>query len=370
MKNGTRTLLIDYMLKRLTDEENYLSREDFIDKIEAIGGDKPSSNTIKADLDAIEEFNAILKEQYQNIINDNTYKISGSISFENVKKLGSHITSSVFSEGELIILFKFIENCFYLDIKEKESLMQKVLLHSSLLMIDKYNLNNGFDESTHYNPSSGSLIGINTIQRAIVGDKCLKFKYFTYIVKNKTFERVESQHFYTVYPIRFKMEGNYLYVIGYDLTEYNQEFIKDTSRQLRVKHYRVDRITKLQTMQHKLKCIEDFLSETIIQDAKEQVDNTINGFGGEEYIELKIKINIEEGIEKSPFKTFVDRFGRYVINIDKHDSYLIMTIKNVLNGTGLIHYLFGFDKQIEVIAPVGLRKQMIEIIDQMKNTYE
>lgn len=368
MKNGTRTLLVDYMLRRLTGEDCYLSRDDFILKIKQLGGKVSSDNTIKADLEAIKEFNNILENRLQDIVGDSC-EVDASIDFESVKKKGNHITKEVFNPGELIILSKFIESCFYLNTEEKTKLMQKVLLNSSLCTISKYNLDKGFDETTHYNPNETSLITINTIQKAITNDKCLKFKYYTYKISNNDFIRVDSQNRYYIYPIRFVMDGNYLYVIGYDLGEYNQKIMKNTTEQLRLKNYRVDRIFQLQCI-HRPKIIDDLLSKDIIQEAKTMVDNNINGFGGDEFIKLKLKIMTPQGIEKSPFKTFVDRFGHNIVDVLEKEEYLIVTIDKVLNGVGLVHYLFGFDQQIEVIEPEELRTKMIDIIKIMKNNYE
>lgn len=90
MKNGTRTLLVDYMLRRLTGEDCYLSREDFILKIKQLGGNVSSDNTIKSDLEVIKEFNNILESQLQDIVGDSC-KVDASIDFESVKKKGNHI---------------------------------------------------------------------------------------------------------------------------------------------------------------------------------------------------------------------------------------------------------------------------------------
>lgn len=368
MKNGTRTLLVDLMLKRLTGDDTYLVRDDFIEKINLLGGKVSSDKTIKADLDAIKEFNLLLEEHYDDIIGKPNSKVNGSIKFENKRKKGSRITRELFSPGELIILSKFIESCFYLNMEEKLELMQKVLINTSLYTIDKYNLGNRFDESTHYNPNASSLITINTIQKAISEDKCLKFKYYTYKVKNNTFVRVDSEHNYNVYPIRFVMDGNYLYVIGYDLSDYDSEFIKDTSMQLHLKNYRVDRIFQL-LCYNRPKYIEDLLSPNIINEAKTMTNNNINGFGGNSCITLKLKIWTTKGIEKSPFKAFVDRFGHNIVDVSEYSDYLIVTIDNVINGIGLIHYLFGFDNQIEVIEPVSLRMEIISIIEDMQLNY-
>ena len=369
MKNGTRTLLVDLMLKRLTGGDTYLAREDFIKKIQQLGGTVSSDNTIKADLDAIKEFNQLLENNYYDIIGDHDCRVCGSIEFENIKKKGTRVIREVFSSGELIILSKFIESCFYLNTDEKIELMQKVLINSSLCTIEKYNLGSGFDESSHYNPNVSSLSTINTIQKAISEDKCLKFKYYTYKVKNNMFDRVDSQNNYYIYPIRFVMDGNYLYVIGYDLNEYGNDFIKNISRQLKLKNYRVDRIFQLQC-HNRPKYLSDLLSSNIVNEAKTMVSNNINGFGGENCITLKLKIWTKNGIEKSPFKAFVDRFGHDIVEVKEFSNYLLVTINNVINGVGLIHYLFGFDNQIEVIEPITLRARIITIINEMKNNYD
>lgn len=368
MNNGTRTLLVDYILKKLTGEQRYLSREEIASKIEKLQHEKVSPNTIKHDIESIQEFNEILDCKYQQILEDDNYVVSGSIQIESTQKKGNQVTKELFSTGELIILFKFIENCFYLNEDEKREIMQKVLMHSSLMVIEKYNLNNGFDESTHYLPSTGALLTINNIQKAIIEDLCLKFRYCSYGINNHQFERVESVAEYFIYPIRFVMDSNYMYVIGYDLLEYDDCYKKSSNKQLRAKNYRVDRMCRLQTA-HKPKYVSESLSKKIIQEAKEQVNNNINGFGGDSYITLKLRIDCSKGIEKSVFKTFVDRFGRSIIRIDKHATFIDVTIENVLMGEGLIHYLFGFDKQITVLEPMALKARMIEIIKKMKVNY-
>lgn len=60
ISNGTRILLTEYLLKRLTDENHALSREELISKISELGT-TISSNTIKADIESIKAFNDIIK---------------------------------------------------------------------------------------------------------------------------------------------------------------------------------------------------------------------------------------------------------------------------------------------------------------------
>ena len=66
ISNGTRILLTEYLLKRLTDENHALSREELISKISELGT-TISSNTIKADIESIKAFNDIIKE-YQDTL--------------------------------------------------------------------------------------------------------------------------------------------------------------------------------------------------------------------------------------------------------------------------------------------------------------
>lgn len=52
ISNGTRILLTQYLLKRLTDEDHALSRDELIKRIGGLGT-TISSNTIKADIESI-----------------------------------------------------------------------------------------------------------------------------------------------------------------------------------------------------------------------------------------------------------------------------------------------------------------------------
>ena len=61
ISNGTRILLTQYLLKRLTDEDHALSRDELIKRIGGLGT-TISSNTIKADIESIKSYNNLIKD--------------------------------------------------------------------------------------------------------------------------------------------------------------------------------------------------------------------------------------------------------------------------------------------------------------------
>ena len=64
ISNGTRILLIQYLLKRLTDQNHALSRDELISRISSISA-SVSGNTIKSDIESIKTFDNLI-----NVYND------------------------------------------------------------------------------------------------------------------------------------------------------------------------------------------------------------------------------------------------------------------------------------------------------------
>lgn len=365
VSHGTRTLLVDYILKRKTDANTYVSSQEIVDILKGIGINA-SINTIREDFHTIKEFNSLIVNSYKEVLQVDEPFLAGNIEIDTVKKKGALVKKHIFSISELIILFKFIENSFYLSNEEKEKIMQKITVNSSIPLIKQYHLHDGFDNSMYYNENTNALTIISVVQKAISLDTCLRFKYYTFDIRGSSFNRVILNKEYHIYPIRFIMEGNYLYVIGYDLSDcysYNKN-----RPLLKVKNYRIDRITHLQTTE-KIQIIDDVLSSKTVQEDKSKVNNHINGFGGEENITLKLKVWLVDSIEKTPFKVFVDRFGKQITQVERYGDYILFSIENVLYGVGLIHYLFSFDKQIEVVEPIFVRNEMINIIKKLSEIY-
>ncbi len=368
MANGTRTLLVNYILMKKTDEDHFLSRDDLIEILERIGG-HASNNTIKADLDAITSFNQIIEKQSAELLGEEDV-FPGAIHLKTIKKKGTAVKDNLFSVGELIILYKFIENSFYLSEKEKKSLMDKILVNTSSLIIEKYHLNQPFLSQAYDFDNQNIQSLVDTIQKAMTLDRCLKFHYYTYQVSGHHYAKKELPKDYEIYPIRFMMDAGYLYVMGYDVSQLRSAaFKQDTSKQLNVRSYRVDRMGELMT-KTKSRTLTDYLSQDIIQEAIASTNHNINGFYSEETMDLSIKIFTHGNIEKSPFKAFVDRFGNQITSIEEHQQYLILNIKDVNKGIGMMHYLFGFHDQVEVLEPKEYREEIKKTLEAMQSIYQ
>ncbi|WP_296876961.1 WYL domain-containing protein [Thomasclavelia sp.] len=347
ISNGTRILLIQYLLKRLTDENHALSREELIDKINGISA-SVSGNTIKSDIESIKAFDHIINEHQDCLIHPLKGTSGGKINYVTKQKKGSFVEKPFYSDAQLIILAKLLNKVKYFE--NGPNLIDKVLADSSVYRINHYHLIENNDLIANSDIIYNNL---KLVINAIDNFACLNFKGLEYNMINNELIDITNQDTILLYPTNIDLKDDLIYVVGY-------QFNKDNDFEL--KYYRLDRISELKTC-HCSKEIKE-----IMNSFKDKIwhENDPLKLNNKNIINLELRVYL--GNNKI-FEKMIQRFKNYKIEFAQFHRFIQVSIAGVKNSEDLLDYLLQSANHIEVLKPVELRDTLIKEIQRMSAVY-
>lgn len=348
ISNGTRILLIQYLLKRLTDQNHALSRDELISRISSISA-SVSGNTIKSDIESIKTFDNLINVYNDILIQPFESNSGGKINYVTKQKKGSYVEKPFYSDAQLILLANLLNKISYLENQEEPKLIEKVLSDSSIYRINHYhlldNINSTNDNSIYSN--------LELIINAINSHSCLDFKCLEYnIINNKLTDTVNSQSI-LLYPTNIELKNDLVYVSGYQYT-------KDADFEL--KYYRLDRITDLKicycpkNIQNKM---EAFKTKTWQKSDPLKLDtkNKIN-------LKLRVYLGNTDIFEKLALY-----FKNNISQIEQFHQFIEISINDVNNDNDLLTNLLQIASHVEVLKPIELRDKLKDEIQRMYTIY-
>ena len=263
---------------------------------------------------------------------------------------GYFLRSRDFDLHEIKLLVDAVLSAKFITVKKSDKLIKKL---KKLLSIDQsktidkqlYILGrNKYDnEQVYYN--------IDAINKAILNNKKISFKYFSYHIKiERVFHRQGNEYIVNPYSLTW-FEDNY-YLIG------NYDKYDDLS------HYRIDRISKVDILKEPRKDYK--LMETACNyktgfDTADYTNKSFNMFAGEkETVEVKFKNYL--------LNVVLDKLGLEA-NVQKVDDHWFKIRAEVLISSGFVYWVLQFGGDAEILSPDCLRQRIREEILIMNKLY-
>lgn len=303
------------IMQEKTDDEHGLTMSQIIDELEKydITAERKS---IYADFqDMTDKFGVeILKER----IGKDTYYHVGTRKFEfaEVKLLVDAIQSSKFiTEKKSRELIKKIKS--FVSEREASQMQRQSLVQGRIKTMN---------ESIYYS--------VDKIHTAISTNRKIKFKYFTWNI-DKSMYILNHGNYMMVSPWALTWDDENYYLIAFD--DYSKT----------CKHYRVDKMLKLEILDEKREGEADFKALDMLTYSKA----TFGMYGGEK---KKVKLQFHNKM----CGVFVDRFGKDISFRPVDAEHSVFAV-DVYVSPQFFGWIFSLGRKVKVIGPD-------EVVEEMK----
>ena len=185
---------------------------------------------------------------------------------------------------------------------------------------------------------------VDAIHNAISENKKIRFQYFQWNVK-KEMELRHGGAWYHISPWGLSWDDENYYLVGYD------------SNVGQIKHYRVDKMIRIQMSEEDREGKEHFKKLDMADYAKK----SFGMFGGKEQSVKLLVANELAGV-------IIDRFGSGVMMIPKDERYFIVNVQ-VHVSRQFLGWIFSLGEGIKIIGPDDVVEQMNQEIDRLMRQY-
>ncbi|MFC7060998.1 helix-turn-helix transcriptional regulator [Halobacillus seohaensis] len=322
-----RVLVLKNILEKHTDEENERTLSEITDllnkEFDSFYGF--SKKSIKVDLDCFEESDVV-----DLIVNQETNGLPKYYSHQN----------RLFEIQELRLLSDAVVSARFITKSEKESLIGKIKKLTSEHLAAKLENQLHIEEIAHSQSNKVKYV-IYDLHNAINDHHVIHFQYGRYGV-DKEFALSREGKIYKLHPYALVWNRDYYYLIGWS-PEHEE-----------IRHFRVDRMVKLQVIGEVFQQKEEF-------DSSKYTKTLFHMFTGtEKWIKVKFANHL--------INVIIDRFGKNVPIDASDDGYFTLKTKAVISD-GLVGWLLNWGGNAEVIEPPELRQEIQEQVNKMYNIY-
>lgn len=260
------------------------------------------------------------------------------------KTVRYHVVSREFELPELKLLVDAVQSSKFITHKKSNELIKKIegfgsryeaqQLQRQVFVANRIKTMN---ESIYYT--------VDYIHEAINNDVKVSFKYFNWN-KNKEKELRYNGERAAVSPWALTWDDENYYMIGYD------------SKDGKVKHYRVDKILKIELTEEKRDGAELFKNFDMALYSKK----TFGMYGGrEETVSLRCSDKIAGVI--------IDRFGADVPFTNITDNSFEVRVK-VHTSPLFFTWLMNFGKDITILSPKDVKQDFVNLAKEVLSQYE
>ncbi len=329
MPKGTNQKLKLYYLSKIlmeeTDDEHGLTMPDLLSELEAYGvtADRKS---IYTDIEAL-----------NNIGLDIVGEKSG-------KYFVYHIGSRKFELAELKLLIDAVQSFKFITEKKSGSLIKKLTDFASTYEASQLERQlsvqgriKTMNESIYYT--------VDDIYSAILKNKKISFRYMTWDTNKKLVPRKDK--LYVISPWRLTWNDENYYLIAFD------------SEAGIIKHYRVDKMDRLQIIDEKREGKEHFKAF----DLAAYTNRAFGMFGGEgTMVTLSIKDEM--------IGVLFDRFGKDIsVKPSKKKGWTDVRVEVAVSDQ-FFGWIFGLGTSVKIAAPASVVKAYKEEIDKLADFYK
>ena len=255
------------------------------------------------------------------------------------KRKGYYLASRTFESAELKMLVDSVQAAKFLSPKKTRGLIKKLaglssrgeaaLLRRQLYISDRGKTDN---ESVFY--------CIDAIHGAIGEDREITFVYWQYDLNKKRVPRKSGAR-YRVSPFALVWDDEFYYLIAYDAAD------------ARIKHYRVDKMTRITITDSERQGKDVFASI----DMSVYTSRNFSMFAGEE-------ADVVLDCDASVIGVIVDRFGTDVSvhpNVDGFTAFVKVAVSEQFFG-----WVAALGGAVRIVSPQPVKEQFKALLDRVK----
>ena len=308
-----------------TDEDHFITMPQIISELEKYGitADRKSIYSDLRDL----EIMGIEVEGEKAGSGYHYHVINRPFELPELKLLVDAIQSSKFiTERKSNVLIKKLEKL--LSKHEAQKLQRQVYVSGRIKTMN---------ESIYYT--------VDAIHNAISENRKIRFQYFQWNVK-KEMELRHDGAWYLVSPWGLSWDDENYYLVGYD----SQDHL--------IKHYRVDKMLRLQMSEETREGKEYF-------EKLDMAEYTKKSFGMFRGKEQTVKLLVDNNLAG----VIIDRFGKDVILIPTDKEHFTVSV-DVHVSKQFLGWVFSLGEQVKLLSPDEVVEKMRGEIDRLKKQYE
>lgn len=258
---------------------------------------------------------------------------------------GYYLGSRIFEAMELKLLADAVSSSRFISLKKSRELIHKLEImlsrnEASMLNRQVYVTNRikTENESLYYQ--------VDEIHKAIQADCRIRFLYMEWNQRKELVPKKEGMY-YEVSPFALTCKEENYYLIAYD------------HREEKIKHYRVDKMAKTETLPGKTRDGHALFEQF---DLASYTNRTFGMFGGrEETVTLDIDTRL--------MGVVLDRFGKdiYMRNLD--NGKLRVRIKVAISNQ-FFGWMTGLSTGAKLVSPASVVEEYLDHINNLKRQYE
>lgn len=331
-KNENQKLKLYYLAKIMlekTDEDHYISMSEILEELEKYGI-SAERKSIYRDFDVLTETMGIEIVK----VPDGSY-------------FYYHVGSKHFELPELKLLVDAVQSSKFITERKSANLIKKITEFASVYESQELKRQvhvqgriKTMNESIFYN--------VDEIHKAIEKDVRISFKYMQWTKDKKLSPKRDEngkEKYYEISPWCLTWDDENYYMIAYD------------NMDRKIKHYRVDKMDKIEITEEKREGREAFKTFDIAQYANKN-------FGMFSGSEEKVSVIFPEEL----VGVFIDRFGKDIPISELKDGMLKATV-NVFVSNQFYGWIFGLGPKVTIVAPEEVRKEYKKIVKETLKNY-
>lgn len=294
---------------------------------------------------ALEEYgvSAERKSIYKDIETLQSYGVD-VIGLREGKNYLYYVGSRVFELAELKLLVDSVQSAKFITERKSKELIKKLEKFASKHEAKKLQRQVSIEgrvktinESIYYN--------VDKIHTAIAKNSKITFRYFRWNV-DKQLELRHNGDLYEVSPWCLFWDDENYYLIAYD------------SKEKKVKHFRVDKMTNIELNNEEREGKDIFKKFDVSRFSKK----TFGMYGGDEE-----RVRME--CDNSLIGVMIDRFGKEVA-IAPLDAKRFVVNVDVAVSDQFFAWVIGLGKNVKIIGPDSVVKKMNEVVDRLIEQYK
>ena len=328
MQSGNQKLKILYLMKILleeTDDTHSITMSEIISKLGSYG------------------VNAERKSIYDDIECLRTYGLD-IIGEKEGKSYSYKIGSRQFELAELKLLVDSVQSSKFITEKKSQQLIKKIegmasRYEASKLQRQVYTMERvkAENESIYYN--------VDQIHDAIASNMQITFQYFNWDANKQKILRKDGA-LYQVSPWALSWDDENYYLVAFD------------SAEKKIKHYRVDKMLRIQALSENREGSEHFHAFDVGAYAKKM----FGMFGGEEETVKILCKNEFAGV-------MIDRFGKDVSMIRVDDESFYVNVK-VAVSSHFLGWIMALGDGAKIIGPDSVIQKIQAEVDRLVRQYK
>ncbi|MCH5265516.1 MAG: WYL domain-containing protein [Lachnospiraceae bacterium] len=326
-RGSNQKLKILYLMKiflEKSDESHPLTMEDILTELKRYGV-TAERKSIYADIEALRSYGMDIVGEKQG------------------KAYHYYTGSRQFELAELKLLVDSVQSAKFITTKKSNELIRKLESLSSIYEAKQLQRQvyvtgriKADNESIYYN--------VDKIHTAIATDAQITFQYFQWNVEKERELRREGEK-YCVSPWALSWDDENYYLIGFD------------SEAEKIKHYRVDKMLKIDIIQERREGKEKFEQFDMAAYARKM----FGMFSGEEE-------NVRIEFDNELAGVVIDRFGRDTI-FTKTDKNHFEAVVKVAVSRQFLGWIMALGEGVRILAPESVVWQMQEEAKRLARTY-